>query len=71
MQGKKLVFLALVIVLIAPVLAGCGATGAKKIVVATDATWAPFEFVDEKSVGVVSVLAPESAAATEEEGSKK
>jgi polar amino acid transport system substrate-binding protein len=53
MQGKKLVFLALVIVLIAPVLAGCGATGPKKVVVATDATWAPFEFVDEKTKDIV------------------
>jgi large subunit ribosomal protein L25 len=32
---------------------------------------ATFEFTDDGSVGVVSVLAPESAAATEEEGGSK
>lgn len=32
---------------------------------------ASFEFVDEPSVGVVSVIAPESAASSEEEGSQK
>ncbi len=32
---------------------------------------ASFEFVDEPSVGVVSIIAPESAASSEEEGSQK
>jgi polar amino acid transport system substrate-binding protein len=49
MFGKKIVYAVLVFVLVASALAGCGSVGAKKVVIATDATWAPFEFVDEKS----------------------
>jgi polar amino acid transport system substrate-binding protein len=49
MFSKKLVYAALVLVLLATLISACGATGSKKVVVATDATWAPFEFVDEKT----------------------
>lgn len=53
MFGKKAIYAALVFVLVATTLAGCGAVGAKKVVVATDATWAPFEFVDEKTKDLI------------------
>jgi ABC-type amino acid transport substrate-binding protein len=51
--GKKIVPLALILILVATALGGCGATTSSKVVVATDATWAPFEFVDEKTKDIV------------------
>lgn len=53
MRGTKLLLVFLVLVMAASFLTGCGASGAKKVVVATDATWAPFEFVDEKSKDLI------------------
>jgi polar amino acid transport system substrate-binding protein len=53
MMGKRFTALVLILVLAGTVLSGCGATGAKKVVVATDATWAPFEFVDEKTKDLI------------------
>lgn len=53
MSGKKTVSLVLILILVATILNGCGAVGAKKVIVATDATWAPFEFVDEKTKAIV------------------
>lgn len=53
MLGKRLLYLALVIAFVVPALAGCGASGSKKVVVGTDATWAPFEFVDEKTKAII------------------
>jgi len=52
-SGKKTVSLVLILILVATILNGCGAVGAKKVIVATDATWAPFEFVDEKTKAIV------------------
>jgi polar amino acid transport system substrate-binding protein len=52
MLGKKTLYLALVLVLVVTALSGCGAAGAKKYVVATDATWPPFEFLDEQTKAI-------------------
>lgn len=49
MFGRKLFSVLTVLVVLALALSACGATGSTKVVVATDATWAPFEFVDEGS----------------------
>jgi len=43
---KRTLFTVLALIMLVGVLAGCGA---KKIVVATDATWPPMEMVDEKT----------------------
>ena len=53
MLRNKVLSALLVLVALSMVLSACGATGSKKIVVATDATWAPFEFVDETSKELV------------------
>jgi len=53
MYGKKFTALVLILVLVATLVGACGATGSKKVVVATDATWAPFEFVDEKTKDII------------------
>lgn len=53
MFGRKIMYPFLVLVIMASALSACGATGGKKVIVATDATWAPFEFVDEKTKGIV------------------
>ena len=53
MFGKKLVTAVTILVLVAMALSACGGLGGKKVVVATDATWAPFEFVDEKSKDII------------------
>jgi polar amino acid transport system substrate-binding protein len=50
----SLILLAAVLVTVAAFSAGCGSTGAStKVTVATDATWAPFEYVDEQSKQIV------------------
>ncbi len=41
------------LILVSLVLAACGAAAPKKVVVATDATWPPFESVDETSKQIV------------------
>lgn len=53
MLGRKVLSALLVLVVLSLVLSACGATGSKKVVVATDATWAPFEFVDEKTKDII------------------
>ena len=53
MRGSKYLHLLLVAVFCVIALGGCAAAKPKKYVVATDATWAPFEFVDEQSKEIV------------------
>lgn len=49
---KKCAFVS-VLILVSLVLAGCGGGAPKKLSVATDATWPPFESVDETSKQIV------------------
>lgn len=53
MSSNKRIYLLMVMVLVASLISGCGGLGGGKIVIATDATWAPFEFVDEKSKDII------------------
>jgi polar amino acid transport system substrate-binding protein len=53
MRGKRTLYLLLAVILVATALVGCSSNKTKKYVVATDATWPPFEFVDETSKEVV------------------
>ncbi len=53
MRGTKIFYLLLVVALCVTALSGCATAKPKKYVVATDATWPPFEFVDEKTKEIV------------------
>lgn len=53
MSRSKLLYVAVALLLLASTISACGASGPKKYVVATDATWPPAEFVDEKSKDIV------------------
>jgi len=49
---KKLFLIVLIVVVLISVLPGCGQTNLK-VRVATDATWPPFEYVDEQTMDIV------------------
>ncbi|MCC7352596.1 MAG: transporter substrate-binding domain-containing protein, partial [Anaerolineae bacterium] len=53
MRGTKFFHLLLVAALFAIAFSGCAAARPKKYVVATDATWPPFEYVDEQTKQIV------------------
>ncbi len=52
---KKLIVLLTIIVALSLALAGCGGGVSAKVRVATDATWPPFEYVDETSKEIVGL----------------